>query len=252
LFGVFETGSHYVPQAGLGLSILLPQPPECWDYRNVPPHLDSREFCCPGPCRASWLGTGAQASFPSVPQSPASLRLWPLALSSPGFCGLLPPPEFCPHSQHRDICHALPGSLLAFLWCRQRFIPGLALAASYQTGLRATLTPVMDGAAAPLGLRQAQTPSIRSGWVPRSALTRPSCSPSGSPHSHPALSSSALISRAACHQNWGQREREQERERERERERIPGTSASLALAPAPGPPHLCSPCAGARLVRSFW
>jgi hypothetical protein len=38
-----ETGSYYVPQAGLEPEIHLPQPPECWDYRCVPlcwaPHL---------------------------------------------------------------------------------------------------------------------------------------------------------------------------------------------------------------------
>jgi hypothetical protein len=28
----FETESHYVAQAGLKLSILLPQPPEFWDH----------------------------------------------------------------------------------------------------------------------------------------------------------------------------------------------------------------------------
>jgi hypothetical protein len=28
--------SHYVVQAGLELTILLPQPPEWWDYRYVP------------------------------------------------------------------------------------------------------------------------------------------------------------------------------------------------------------------------
>jgi hypothetical protein len=31
----FETGSHYVAQASLELKILLPHPPECWDYRCV-------------------------------------------------------------------------------------------------------------------------------------------------------------------------------------------------------------------------
>jgi hypothetical protein len=34
----FETGSHSVTQANLELSILLPQPPKCWDYRCVAPH----------------------------------------------------------------------------------------------------------------------------------------------------------------------------------------------------------------------
>jgi hypothetical protein len=32
----FETGSQY-NKAGLELMILLPQPPECWDYRHAPP-----------------------------------------------------------------------------------------------------------------------------------------------------------------------------------------------------------------------
>jgi hypothetical protein len=35
--GFLETGSHYVTQAGLRLKILLPQPPQCWDYKCVPP-----------------------------------------------------------------------------------------------------------------------------------------------------------------------------------------------------------------------
>jgi hypothetical protein len=35
---VFKTGSHYVVQTDLKLKILLPQPPECWDYRCAPPH----------------------------------------------------------------------------------------------------------------------------------------------------------------------------------------------------------------------
>jgi hypothetical protein len=40
----FETGSPYIPivslsLSGLKLTILLPQPPECWDERHVPPHL---------------------------------------------------------------------------------------------------------------------------------------------------------------------------------------------------------------------
>jgi hypothetical protein len=33
-----ETGSHYVVQVGLEGAILLPEPPELWDYRLVPPH----------------------------------------------------------------------------------------------------------------------------------------------------------------------------------------------------------------------
>jgi hypothetical protein len=35
----FEIGSLYVAQAGLKLTILLPQSPECWDSRYVPPDL---------------------------------------------------------------------------------------------------------------------------------------------------------------------------------------------------------------------
>jgi hypothetical protein len=38
-FVCFETGSHYAAQADLKLEILLPQPPECWDYRCAPPHF---------------------------------------------------------------------------------------------------------------------------------------------------------------------------------------------------------------------
>jgi hypothetical protein len=29
----------FVAKAGLKLAILLPQPPECWDYRSAPPHV---------------------------------------------------------------------------------------------------------------------------------------------------------------------------------------------------------------------
>jgi hypothetical protein len=31
-------GTPYIAQDSLKLVILLPQPPECWDYRPVPPH----------------------------------------------------------------------------------------------------------------------------------------------------------------------------------------------------------------------
>jgi hypothetical protein len=40
-FFLFETGSFYIAQAGLKLEILLPQSPECWDYRHVLPHSAS-------------------------------------------------------------------------------------------------------------------------------------------------------------------------------------------------------------------
>jgi hypothetical protein len=39
LFFVVETGYRFVAQACLELTILLPQSPEYWDYRCVPPHL---------------------------------------------------------------------------------------------------------------------------------------------------------------------------------------------------------------------
>jgi hypothetical protein len=32
----FEIESHYVEQAGPKFMMLLPQPPNCWDYRPVP------------------------------------------------------------------------------------------------------------------------------------------------------------------------------------------------------------------------
>jgi hypothetical protein len=34
-----DTGSNYVPYAGLKLTILLCLASECWDYRCVPPYL---------------------------------------------------------------------------------------------------------------------------------------------------------------------------------------------------------------------
>jgi hypothetical protein len=37
LFHFFETSSLYVAQTGLELEIPLPQSPECWDFRLVPP-----------------------------------------------------------------------------------------------------------------------------------------------------------------------------------------------------------------------
>jgi hypothetical protein len=31
----FETGSHYITEVGLKLTIILPQPPECWDHTQL-------------------------------------------------------------------------------------------------------------------------------------------------------------------------------------------------------------------------
>jgi hypothetical protein len=36
-FFLSKVKSCYATQAGLELEILLPQPPECWGYRGVPP-----------------------------------------------------------------------------------------------------------------------------------------------------------------------------------------------------------------------
>lgn len=37
--GCFGIRFHYVIQAGFELEFSLPQPPKCWNYRRVPPHL---------------------------------------------------------------------------------------------------------------------------------------------------------------------------------------------------------------------
>jgi hypothetical protein len=45
----FETGSHYVAQAGFELEVLLPIPPKCTtlEYRYRPPHrVKTRTFIC--------------------------------------------------------------------------------------------------------------------------------------------------------------------------------------------------------------
>jgi hypothetical protein len=36
---LFQTGSHYIAQAGLELTILLPQSLQCWHYSSALPHL---------------------------------------------------------------------------------------------------------------------------------------------------------------------------------------------------------------------
>jgi hypothetical protein len=43
-FSFLETGLHYVAYAGLELTIFLPQPPECWDYRCAPLYLPMAKF----------------------------------------------------------------------------------------------------------------------------------------------------------------------------------------------------------------
>jgi hypothetical protein len=54
-FFFFETGSHYAAHAGLKPTILLLQPPACWDYRRAPllptynlffMEKDDLFFCC--------------------------------------------------------------------------------------------------------------------------------------------------------------------------------------------------------------
>jgi hypothetical protein len=42
-----ETGSYCIAQVDLKLMILLPQPPECWDYRHAPLHLGSQNIFDP-------------------------------------------------------------------------------------------------------------------------------------------------------------------------------------------------------------
>jgi hypothetical protein len=39
LLSFFATGCHYAAQTDLQLAILLPLPPQCWDYRHAPQQL---------------------------------------------------------------------------------------------------------------------------------------------------------------------------------------------------------------------
>jgi hypothetical protein len=43
-FFFFETGSHYIVQVRLELTIFLLQPLECWNYRHVPSYLTKYYF----------------------------------------------------------------------------------------------------------------------------------------------------------------------------------------------------------------
>jgi hypothetical protein len=44
---IFIETSHYIAKAGLKFSILLPQPPEYWDYTHVSYHTWLRKFNFP-------------------------------------------------------------------------------------------------------------------------------------------------------------------------------------------------------------
>jgi hypothetical protein len=44
LSSYLETESHYASQVVLKLLVVLPQPPECWDFRHAPPHPSVTHF----------------------------------------------------------------------------------------------------------------------------------------------------------------------------------------------------------------
>jgi hypothetical protein len=104
VYSFFQTRSRYASQAGLKLSVLLPQPPECWDYRQFVllvfelvlalarqalyrlSHASSLFFCCSyfsnrvSPCMLSLAWT----SFLLFPLPP-SLG-WQVSTTTPSLC----------------------------------------------------------------------------------------------------------------------------------------------------------------------
>jgi hypothetical protein len=84
---VFEIGFHYVAQAGLKLSIFLPQPPECWDYRYVPPYLNMGLLC---------IAESYQWGEMSVTEALAISRTFPSSFNPETTQSESPSPDFNP------------------------------------------------------------------------------------------------------------------------------------------------------------
>jgi hypothetical protein len=86
-FWFFETGSHYVVQTGLELTILLPQPAKCQDYRYAPQH---KALCCSNRLHFTCLSIPHLVGVWVVP----SFRLLRVLLVWTTMCKLLCGPVF--------------------------------------------------------------------------------------------------------------------------------------------------------------